>query len=131
MRYLDGCKDCGMHDGTGRHLRGCPRGHVPLSTGERVFIVSVAVAAFAAVLSLVALLSGCHVGELAAPCDTMTLGTVRAACHQAVRKDCARNAADVVDETCPTLIECQRRIESWRACSYSDAGVPVSTGGAS
>jgi hypothetical protein len=80
-------------------------------------VAAVGVAAFVLALAL----GGCHArGELAAPCDSLTLTGVAAECRASVSAKCARSDAGVVDETCPTLRECDARIRAWREC---DGGV--------
>jgi|SRR6478609_5649009 len=95
----------------------------PLSVGDRIIVAALITAAvFACLGALVFGMGGCHVGELAAPCDTMTLEQVKTECRDAVRANCTRPGGHV-DESCPTLIECHERIERWRLCSPAvDAG---------
>jgi hypothetical protein len=69
------------------------------------------------------LMSGCAPrSELPAPCDTLTLGALKAECHRRVRAKCSRSESDVVDEDCATLKACDARIRSWVACA--DGGAP-------
>ncbi len=65
-------------------------------------------------------------GDLPAPCDTLTLYQLRIECRQKVRAACPRDVTDKVDESCPTLIECQNRIRAWKDCS--DAGAEAGAG---
>ena len=65
-------------------------------------------------------------GDLPAPCDSLTLAQLQIECRQKVRASCARDADDKVDESCPVLIECSKRIHEWRDCS--DAGAQAGAG---
>lgn len=87
--------------------------------GWALFLIGVS-AAFGACVS------GCSVfgaKELPAPCDTLTLATLKADCHRRVRATCQRDVNNAVDENCGVLKECDARIRAWHRCD-ADAGAP-------
>ena len=73
-------------------------------------------------------------GELPAPCDTLTLAQLQNSCRYKVRAACKRDPkTDQVDESCPTLIECSKRLKAWHACAGAggaDAGSELGAAGA-
>jgi hypothetical protein len=100
-----------------------------LRNGERLMIAGLALAVVVALGLLMGFaLGGCRGGtELAAPCDTMTLGGLQLECRALVRAKCARSDAGVVSEECPELKACSKRIQEWKAC---DGGSGVGAAGA-
>ncbi len=72
-------------------------------------------------VGIIRMVGACHQlgGDLPAPCDSLTLLQLRTECRAKVRAECQRSDAGVVDESCPALIACTKRIHEWHDC---DAG---------
>ena len=90
--------------------------------GYTLYWLWVAAMALCLLVLVGAVVSGCTPRELAAPCDTATLESIRVECKRAVRADCERSDAGVVDQGCATLVACNKRIDQWLACPAAAGG---------
>jgi len=72
-------------------------------------------------LALLLLVQCAQRGDLPPPCDPGTLQKIALDCRAQVRADCDRSDAGVVDPTCPALIACNKRVDTWHACTDGGA----------
>jgi hypothetical protein len=70
----------------------------------------------AALLLIIRLISACTPLDMLPGCDQGALAVIVTECREKVRAQCRRGADGLPESSCPVLIDCDKRIDSWEEC---------------